>query len=86
MKQYKINKSSLHAGPPVSILVEDNPSVRAVTLGQGKILVGTRNSEVQYFDRTADVSDEGHHSLSVIKSTQHSVVIMSVDTELKNLQ
>ena len=43
LKTYKIAKDNLQAS---SVLVEDNPSVRAVTLGQGKILVGTRNSDV----------------------------------------
>ena len=43
LKTYKIAKTSLEKG---SILAQDFPSVRAVTLGQGKILVGTRTSEV----------------------------------------
>ena len=43
LKTYKLAKSSLDKG---SLLLADNPPVRAVTLGQGKILVGTKNSEV----------------------------------------
>ncbi len=43
LKTYKITKANLQTG---SVLVQDNPTVRAVTLGQGKILVGTKNSEV----------------------------------------
>ncbi len=45
LKTYKIAKSNLQAG---SVLFQDNPAIRSVTLGQGKILVGTRNSEVQF--------------------------------------
>lgn len=43
LKTYKIAKASLEKG---SILAQDFPPVRAVALGQGKILVGTRTSEV----------------------------------------
>ena len=34
------------SGQPKDILIYDNPAIRAVTLGQGKILVGTKNGEV----------------------------------------
>ena len=46
LKTYKVNKSSLASGQPKDVLVYDNPAIRAVTLGQGKILVGTKNGEV----------------------------------------
>jgi len=43
-----LNKASLAAGQPKDVLVHDNPAIRAVTLGQGKILVGTKNGEVSF--------------------------------------
>lgn len=46
LKTYKLNKASLAAGQPKDVLVHDNAAIRALTLGQGKILVGTKNGEV----------------------------------------
>ena len=46
LKTYKVTRTSLSPGPPPSVLLEDAPAIRAITLGQGKILVGTKNSEV----------------------------------------
>lgn len=46
LKSYKVTRTSLSPGPPTSILLEDVPPIRAITLGQGKILVGTKNGEV----------------------------------------
>ena len=46
LKSYKVNKASLASNQPKEVLVHDNPAIRAVTLGQGKILVGTKNGEV----------------------------------------
>lgn len=46
LKNYKVTRTSLGPGPPASILLEDAPAIRAITLGQGKILVGTKNGEV----------------------------------------
>lgn len=46
LKSYKLNQASLAAGQPKDVLVRDLPAIRAVTLGQGKILVGTKNGEV----------------------------------------
>lgn len=46
LKNYKVTRTSLSPGPPSSILLEDAPAIRAITLGQGKILVGTKNGEV----------------------------------------
>lgn len=31
---------------PSGLLLEDNPSIRAITLGHGHILVGTKNGEI----------------------------------------
>ena len=45
LKQYKISQTSLAPGQP-GTLMADGPAIRAITLGQGRILVGTKNSEV----------------------------------------
>nr|CAB3242507.1 echinoderm microtubule-associated protein-like 6 [Phallusia mammillata] len=37
-------------------LLEDNPSVRAINLGHGKILVGTRNGEILEIDKSGPFS------------------------------
>lgn len=47
LKNYKVTRTSLSPGPPGSILLEDAPPIRAITLGQGRILVGTKNGEVR---------------------------------------
>ena len=46
LKNYKVTRTGLNPGPPSSLLLEDVPPIRAITLGQGKILVGTKNGEV----------------------------------------
>ena len=46
LKNYKVTRTGLSPGPPSSLLLEDAPPIRAITLGQGKILVGTKNGEV----------------------------------------
>ena len=46
LKNYKVTRTTLNPGPPASILLEDAPPIRAITLGQGKILVGTKHGEV----------------------------------------
>ena len=46
LKNYRVTRTTLSPGPPASILLEDAPAIRAITLGQGKILVGTKNGEV----------------------------------------
>jgi len=45
LKTYAIKRSSLAAGTK-GILLKDSPAVRAVVLGHGHILVGTKNSEI----------------------------------------
>ena len=47
LKTYKISRSGLNSGARSSVLLEDAPAIRSITLGQGKILVGTKNSEVR---------------------------------------
>lgn len=38
------------------LLLEDNPSIRALTLGHGHILVGTKNGEVLEIDKTGPMT------------------------------
>ena len=47
LKTYKIARSSVRSGISSCSLLADSPPVRAISLGQGKILVGTTNSEVR---------------------------------------
>ena len=47
LKNYRVTRTTLSPGPPASILLEDAPPIRAITLGQGKILVGTKHGEVR---------------------------------------
>ena len=46
LKTYKITRNSLRSGVSSCSLLADTPPVRAISLGQGKILVGTTNGEV----------------------------------------
>ena len=43
LKKYQLHSSAIEGG---GVLHSDLPPVRALVLGQGKILVGTKNSEV----------------------------------------
>ena len=52
LKTYSIKRSSLSAGTR-GVLVSDNPAVRAVVLGHGHILVGTKTGDV------IEISKEG---------------------------
>ena len=52
LKTYAIKRSALAPGTR-GMLLQDNPSIRAVVLGHGHILVGTKNAEV------LEISKEG---------------------------
>ena len=52
LKTYPIKRSALSPGTK-GVLVRDNPAVRAVVLGHGHILVGTKNSDI------LEISKEG---------------------------
>ena len=52
LKTYPIKRSTLAAGTR-GVLVKDSPPVRAVVLGHGHILVGTKNSDI------LEISKEG---------------------------
>ncbi len=45
LKTYTLKRSSLAAGTK-GLLVQDSPTVRAIVLGHGFILVGTKNGEI----------------------------------------
>lgn len=38
------------------LLLEDNPSIRAISLGHGHILVGTKNGEILEVDKSGPVT------------------------------
>lgn len=40
----------------VGLLLEDNPSIRAISLGHGHILVGTKNGEILEVDKTGPIT------------------------------
>uniref|UniRef100_UPI00358E5FDC echinoderm microtubule-associated protein-like 5 isoform X4 n=1 Tax=Myxine glutinosa TaxID=7769 RepID=UPI00358E5FDC len=55
LKTYAIKRSALAPGSK-GLLLEDNPSVRAVTLGHGHILVGTRNGEILEVEKSGPMT------------------------------
>ncbi|KAL1006209.1 hypothetical protein UPYG_G00069270 [Umbra pygmaea] len=55
LKTYAIKRSSLSASSK-GLLLEDNPSIRAITLGHGHILVGTKNGEVLEIDKSGPMT------------------------------
>ncbi|KAI9533540.1 Echinoderm microtubule-associated protein-like 6 [Dissostichus eleginoides] len=55
LKTYAIKRASLSPGSK-GLLLEDNPSIRALTLGHGHILVGTKNGEVVEIDKTGPMT------------------------------
>ncbi|XP_061915415.1 echinoderm microtubule-associated protein-like 6 isoform X1 [Entelurus aequoreus] len=55
LKTYAIKRAALSAGSK-GLLLEDNPSIRAITLGHGHILVGTKNGEILEIDKTGPMT------------------------------
>uniref|UniRef100_UPI00398E636F echinoderm microtubule-associated protein-like 6 isoform X3 n=1 Tax=Pristiophorus japonicus TaxID=55135 RepID=UPI00398E636F len=51
LKTYAIKRAALSPGSK-GLLLEDNPSLRAITLGHGHILVGTKNGEILEIDKS----------------------------------
>lgn len=50
LKQYYIKKSGIEQTSK-GVLMKDLPAIRAIVLGHGKILVGTKNGEVLEVDK-----------------------------------
>ncbi|KAG8014924.1 Echinoderm microtubule-associated protein-like 6 [Nibea albiflora] len=55
LKTYAIKRAALS---PTSkgLLLEDNPSIRAITLGHGHILLGTKNGEILEIDKSGPMT------------------------------
>ncbi|KAK9412191.1 echinoderm microtubule-associated protein-like 6 [Crotalus adamanteus] len=55
LKTYAIKRAALSPGSK-GLLLEDNPSIRAIILGHGHILVGTKNGEILEIDKTGPMT------------------------------
>uniref|UniRef100_H2YU32 Uncharacterized protein n=1 Tax=Ciona savignyi TaxID=51511 RepID=H2YU32_CIOSA len=55
LKSYAITTSNL-AEDCTGRLVEENPTVRAINLGHGKIVIGTKNSEILEIDKSGPIT------------------------------
>ncbi|XP_075781606.1 echinoderm microtubule-associated protein-like 6 isoform X3 [Pelodiscus sinensis] len=55
LKTYAIKRAALSTSSK-GLLLEDNPSIRAITLGHGHILVGTRNGEILEIDKSGPMT------------------------------
>uniref|UniRef100_A0A3B3IJQ9 EMAP like 6 n=1 Tax=Oryzias latipes TaxID=8090 RepID=A0A3B3IJQ9_ORYLA len=54
LKTYAIKRATL--SPSSKLLLEDNPSIRAITLGHGHILLGTKNGEILEIDKSGPMT------------------------------
>ncbi|XP_013391678.1 echinoderm microtubule-associated protein-like 6 [Lingula anatina] len=61
LKTYAVKRATLAPGTR-GLLVEDSPAIRAVVLGHGHILVGTRNGEILEVDKSGpmNILVQGH--------------------------
>ncbi|OCT79280.1 hypothetical protein XELAEV_18026090mg [Xenopus laevis] len=55
LKTYPIKRAALSPSSK-GLLLEDNPSIRAITLGHGHILVGTKNGEILEIDKSGPMT------------------------------
>uniref|UniRef100_UPI003AAE605C echinoderm microtubule-associated protein-like 6 n=1 Tax=Centroberyx gerrardi TaxID=166262 RepID=UPI003AAE605C len=55
LKSYAIKRAALSPSSK-GLLLEDNPSIRAITLGHGHILVGTKNGEILEIDKSGPMT------------------------------
>ncbi|XP_028827800.1 echinoderm microtubule-associated protein-like 6 isoform X1 [Denticeps clupeoides] len=55
LKTYAIKRATLSPSSK-GLLLEDNPSIRAITLGHGHILVGTKNGEILEIDKSGPMT------------------------------
>uniref|UniRef100_A0A3P8UFH2 EMAP like 6 n=1 Tax=Cynoglossus semilaevis TaxID=244447 RepID=A0A3P8UFH2_CYNSE len=55
LKTYAIKRAALSASSK-GLLLEDNPSIKAITLGHGHILLGTKNGEILEIDKSGSMT------------------------------
>ncbi|XP_076834021.1 echinoderm microtubule-associated protein-like 5 isoform X2 [Brachyhypopomus gauderio] len=55
LKTYAIKRAVLAPGSK-GLLLEDNPSIRAISLGHGHMLVGTKNGEILELDKSGPIT------------------------------
>ncbi|XP_055878559.1 echinoderm microtubule-associated protein-like 6 isoform X2 [Biomphalaria glabrata] len=55
LKTYAIKRASFTQGS-VGVLVQESPTIRAIVLGHGKILVGTKNGEILEIDKAGPMT------------------------------
>ncbi|OXB63038.1 hypothetical protein ASZ78_014805, partial [Callipepla squamata] len=55
LKTYAIKRAALSSSSK-GLLLEDNPSIRAISLGHGHILVGTKNGEILEIDKSGPMT------------------------------
>ena len=69
LKSYSIKRAALAAGTK-GMLVKDSPAVRAIVLGHGHILVGTRNGEI------LELSKEGPIHILIQVRLNFSIMVL----------
>ena len=55
LKNYAIKRASIAQGSN-GMLISESPAVRAIVLGHGKILVGTKNGEILEIDKAGPIT------------------------------
>ena len=55
LKTYNVKQEAL-SPQSRGMLLRDSPAIRAIVLGQGKILVGTRNGEILEVDKAGPIT------------------------------